>query len=41
MFLSPMNPGVLTGTTGIGTSRAAAVQTASRSSPVIAVTQVA
>jgi hypothetical protein len=36
-----MNPGVLTGMTGIGTFAAAALQTASTSSPVMAVTQVA
>ena len=41
MFLSPMNPGVFTGMTGIGTSPAPPRQTASTSSPVIAVTQVA
>jgi hypothetical protein len=41
MFLSPMKPGVFTGTTGIGTSAPAARHTASTSSPVMAVTQVA
>ena len=41
MFLSPMNPGVFTGMTGTATSRRGRRQTASRSSPVIAVTQVA
>ena len=41
MFLSPMNPGVFTGMTGMSISAPARRQTASTSSPVMAVTQVA
>jgi hypothetical protein len=41
MFLSPMKPGVFTAMTGMDTSVAARAQTASMSSPVMAVTQVA
>ena len=41
MFLSPIKPGVLTGMIGMEIFSEAALQTASTSSPVMAVTQVA